>query len=88
MKTRIGQLSSNQLMKRLQRYAAMIQGSSQYWYQRYLELKALLEQMGPSTFFWMVSTADCHWPQLHNLLTQKSNPPTYSDCVQAIIDQP
>ena len=88
MKTRIGQLSSNQLMKRLQHYAGKIQGSSQYWFQRYLELKALLEQMGSPTFFWTASAADCHWPELHNLLTHTSNPPTYSDRVQAIIDQP
>ena len=88
MKTRIGQLSSDQLMKRLQRYAAKIQGSSQYWFQRYLELKALLEQMGPPTFFWTVSAADCHWPELHDLLTHRSNPPTHSDRIQAIIDQP
>lgn len=88
MKTRIGQLSSDQLMKRLQCYAAKVQGSSQYWFQRYLELKPLLEQMGPPTFFWTVSAADCHWPELHNLLTHRSNPPTYSHRVQAIIDQP
>ena len=89
MKTRIGQLPAEQLMKWLQHYAAKVQGSSQYWYQRYLELRALLEQMGPPTFFWTVRAADCHWPELHKLLSHKNIPPTYySDRVQAIIDQP
>ena len=60
MKSMIGQLSAEQLMNRLQRYAAKIQGSSQYWFQHYLELRALLEQKGSPTFFWTVSAADCH----------------------------
>lgn len=38
----VGRLSAEQLMHRLQRYAAKVQGSSQYWYQRYQELRALI----------------------------------------------
>ena len=43
-------------MKRLQRYAAKVQGSNQYWFHRYHELRALLDQKGPPTFFWTVSS--------------------------------
>ena len=88
MKEMVDQLSSEQLMKRLQRYAAKVQGTSQYWFQRYLELRALLDQKGPPTFFWTVSAADCHWPELHNLLPHSNTPPSYSDRIQAIINVP
>ena len=40
----VGTMSSIQLMNRLQRYAMKVLGSKQYWYTRYQELKALLEQ--------------------------------------------
>lgn len=43
----VGRLSAEQLMHRLQRYAAKVQGSRQYWYQCHQELRALIEQKGP-----------------------------------------
>ena len=43
-------------------------GSKQYWYTRYQELKASLEQKGPATFFWTVSSVDNYWPELYSLL--------------------
>ena len=46
----------------------MLLGSKQYWYTRYQELKALLQQKGPATFFWTVSSADNYWPELHSLM--------------------
>ena len=55
-------------MNHLQRYATKVLRSKQYWYTRYNELKALLEQKGPATFFWTVSSADNYWPELHSLL--------------------
>ena len=79
---------SQQLMNRLQRYASKIQGSSQYWYQRYQELQSLLEQKGPPTFFWTVSSADNHWPDLHKLLPHSSSSPSRSERHQAVIDNP
>jgi len=45
----IGQMSANQFMKRVQRYVAKIQGTKQYWYQLYQELKALITQKGAPT---------------------------------------
>lgn len=45
----VGQMSANQLMKRVQRYVAKIQGTKQYWYQLYQELKALITQKGVAT---------------------------------------
>jgi hypothetical protein len=66
LRSMVGHLSADLLMKRLQRYAAKVQGSSLYWFQRHQELRALLEQKGPPTLFWTVSSADNYWPELHN----------------------
>ena len=51
-------MTANHLMNRLQRYVAKIQGTKQYWYQRYQELKALITQKGAPTFFFTFSAAD------------------------------
>ena len=85
----VGHLRAEQLMQRLQRYAAKVQGSSQYWYQRHQELRALLEQKGSPTFFWTVSSADYHWPELHKLMPHDPQTvPTCSMRVEAVIDNP
>lgn len=84
----VGHLSAEQLMQRLQRYAAKVQGSSQYWYQRCHELRALIEQKGPPTFFWTVSSADNYWPELHKLMPHSDNEPSHSMRVQAVITNP
>ena len=39
-------------------------------------------------FFWTASAADCYWPELHSLLPHANSPPTYSDRLQAVVDQP
>ena len=54
LRTMIGSMSADLLMKRIQRYAAKVQGSNQYWFQRYQELQALLEQKGAPTFFGLL----------------------------------
>lgn len=84
----VGSMSAAQLMGRLQRYAAKIQGSSQYWFQRHQELRALLYDKGPPTFFWTVSSADNYWPEMHNLMIHSTTSPTRPMRVQAVIDHP
>ena len=80
---------ADQLMRRLQRYASKVQGSSQYWYQRHQELQALLEQKGPPTFFWTVSSADTYWPEMHKLMPHLVGSCTlHSHRVQAVITNP
>lgn len=89
VETMVGHLSAEQLMHRLQQYAAKVQGSRQYWYQRYQELRALIEQKGPPTFFWTVSFADIYWSELHKLLPHPSDTDcTHSMRVQAVINNP
>ena len=73
-------------MKQLQQYTAKVQGSNQYWYQ---ELCALLNQKGPPTFFWTVSSADTYWPELHNFMVHPpETQPTHQTHVQAVINNP
>lgn len=84
----VGNLSSEHLMKRLQRYTAKVQGSNQYWFQRHQELLALLDQKGPLTFFWTVSSADTYWPELHNLMHPPGAQPTHQMRMQAVISNP
>ena len=66
---------------------AKIQGTKQYWYQRYQELKALITQKGAPTFFFTFSAADNYWPDLHRLL-QAPNNGTPSIRINAVIDNP
>ena len=89
LRAMVNTLDSENLMKRLQRYAAKVQGSNQYWFQRYQELRALLDQKGPPTFFWTVSTAGTYWPELHKLMMHPSqSPATHSMRIQAVINNP
>ena len=83
----VGRLSAEQLIHRLHRYTANVQGSNSYWYQRYKELQTLIEQKGTPTFFFTVSSADTYWPELHKLMP---NPdvPDHSQRVNAVIDNP
>ena len=89
LRSMVGQLSSENLMKRVQRYAAKLLGSGPYWFQRYQELRCLLEQKGAATFFWTVSAADTYWPDLHALMP---HPPTQNIShemrTQAVINNP
>ena len=82
----VGRLSAEHLMHCLQCYAAKIHV---LWFQRLSELRALIEQKSPPTFFWTVSSADTFWPELHNLLPHTAGinlDHNYRIC--AVIDNP
>ena len=85
----VGHLDADSLMQRLQRYTAKVQGSNSYWYQRCSELRTLIEQKGPPTFFWTVSSADNFWPELHKLMPYvEGEEISHGMRVQAVIDNP
>lgn len=88
LKSMVGSMPAAQLMQCLQRYAAKVQGTSSYWFQRYLELRSLLDEKGPPTFFWTVSSADNYWPEMHDLMMHDTPSPSRSMCVQSVIDHP
>lgn len=52
LQSMVGSMSVAQLMGCLQCYAAKVQGSSSYWYQRYQELRDLLDEKNSPIFFW------------------------------------
>ena len=83
----VGQMTAGHLINRVQRYVAKIQGTKQFWYQRYQELKALIKQKGAPTFFFTFSAADNYWPDLHRLL-QEPNNAVPSIRIRAVIDNP
>lgn len=45
-----------------------IKGSNAYWYKRSLELKDMINQLGPPTLFITISAADLHWKYLFQYL--------------------
>lgn len=82
-------MNTDQLMNRIQRYAAEVQGTNEYWFQRLQELRALFDQKGPPTFFWTLSAADNYWPELHALMPHPEGcPVSHSMRVAAIINNP
>ena len=88
LQSMVGSMSAAQLMGRLQRYAAKVQGSSSYWFQRHQELRALLDDKGPPTLFFTFSSADNYWPELHDLMMHETCSTTRSMRVQAVINNP
>ena len=87
LKVMVNRADSELLISRFSRYISNVQGTKQYWYQRSLELRALIESKGTPTFFWTVSAADTYWPELHNLMPHDPNPTHYKK-IQAVINNP
>ena len=81
---------SNLLMTKLSRYITNITGSDAYWFKAKEDLKAMIQHVGPPTFFFTFSSADMHWPQLHNLFHNNSNENENAPDVrrQNVIDNP
>lgn len=89
LRSMVHRMDSEQLMKRIQRYAAKVQGTNQYWFQRLQELRALFDQKGTPTFFWTLSAADSHWPELHTLMPHpEGSTVSHSMRVNAVINIP
>ena len=55
------------LLSKVFRYAANITGTPSYWHKVRSDLKAIITQVGPPTFFFKFSAADMHQPELHAL---------------------
>ena len=59
--------NANVFMSKLSRYVGNIAGTNAYWNRVREELKAIITNVGPPTFFFTFSSADMHWPELHAL---------------------
>ena len=62
----------NIMLEKLSRYITNITGSDAYWYKAKEDLKAIIQHAGPPTFFFTFSSADMHWPELHNLFRNQT----------------
>ena len=54
-------------LSKMSRYLANISGSNAYWFKARENLKAIISNVGPPTFFFTFSSADMHWLELHAL---------------------
>ena len=61
------------LMSKVSRYIANIPGTNSYWHKVKEDLKAIITSVGPPTLFFTFSSADMHWPELHDLFVASDN---------------
>ena len=70
------------LMSKLMHYAKNVTGSNSYWHKAKEDLRATIAQVGPPTIFFILSCAEYHWPEFHELFCDP-----HSDHTQPAIRQ-
>ena len=80
---------STSFMSKVSRYVANIAGSNAYWHKVKEDLKAIVTNVGTSTFFFTFSSADMHWAELHSLFYDSIDSELSSqDRCRNLIDNP
>ena len=59
--------SATVFMSKISRYIGNIARTNAYWYKVREDLKAIITNVGAPTVFFTFSSADMHWPELHDL---------------------
>ena len=80
--------SSKELMTKVSRYVGNITGSNGYWHKVREELKAIILTKGSPTIFFTFSSADMHWPELHDLFAIEDIVFSSSQRRQNVINNP
>ena len=80
--------TSSVFMSKVSRYTANIPGTNSYWYKVREDLKAVIANVGPPTFFFTFSSADMHWPELHSLFWPNHNCLDSSEKRENVINNP
>ena len=80
--------NSAAFMSKLSRYVANIPGTNAYWHKVREELKAIVTNKGPPTFFFTFSSADMHWPELHDLFGKIAENTSIEERRQNVINNP
>lgn len=75
-------------LSKISRYLTNITGSSTYWQKAKEDLKAIIGNAGPATFFFTFSSPDLHWPELHTLFKSDNTDPTIENCRENVINSP
>ena len=65
--------NANLFMSKVLIYVGNIAGTSSYWNRVREELKAIITNVGAPTLFFTFSSADIHWPELHDLFKADTN---------------
>jgi len=79
--------SADIFLSKISRYLSNLTGSNAYWQKAKEDLKATISHAGPPTFFFTFSSADMHWPELHELLSN-GNDSTGENRRQNVINNP
>lgn len=80
--------NSSLFMLKVSRYVANIPGTNAYWYKVREELKAIVSNKGAPTFFFTFSSADMHWPELHDLIGRNYEDTSNEEKRQNVINNP
>ena len=79
---------SQLFMAKVSRYVANITGSSAYWHKLQQDLKSIIAYKGPPTIFFTLSSADMHWPELHQLFSSNVDDITSEERRMNVINNP
>ena len=60
-------------VSKISHYLINITGSNAYWHKSKENLKEIINHAGPPTFFFTLSSADMHWPELHVLFNSAND---------------
>ena len=80
--------NSSLFMSKVSRYVSNIPGTNAYWYKVREELKAIVSSKGAPTFFFTFSSADMHWPELHDLIGRNYEDTSNEEKRQNVINNP
>ena len=58
------------VISKLLHYSKNVTGTNAYWNQVKQELKTIITQVGSPKIFWILSCADFHWPEFHELFSE------------------
>ena len=75
-------------MSKISRYVGNITGTNAYWHRVREDLKAIVTNVGVPTLFFTFSSADMHWPQLHDLFGTECENTTSEERRQNVINNP
>ena len=65
-----------------------IAGTDAYWYKVREDLKAIINHVGAPTVFFTFSSADMHWPELHDLFQMSTHNTSSEERRMNVINNP
>ena len=75
-------------MSKISRYVGNIAGTDVHWYKVREDLKAIINHVGAPTLFFTLSSADMHWPELHDLFQMTTHNTSSEERRMNVINNP